>query len=63
MEQFNLELFVLLTASFVFVFFTRAALYLNDRELKTPLSITKSALLAGGSSLLMCHKLYIGIAM
>ena len=45
------ELFVLLTASAVFP--TRAALYLNDLEL----SILKSVLLAGTSSLLNCHKL------
>ena len=39
------------------VFPTRAALYLNDLELKTLLLPTvKSALLAGGSSVLKCHK-------
>ena len=48
---FFTELFVLLTAFAVFP--TRAALYLNNLEL----SILKSALLAGTSSLLNCHKL------
>ena len=39
------------------VFPTRAALYLNDLELKKLLLPTvKSALLAGGSSGLKCHK-------
>ena len=39
------------------VFPTRAALYLNDLELKKLLLPTvKSALLAGGSSVLKCHK-------
>ena len=45
------ELFVLLTVSDAFP--TRAALYLNHLEL----SILKSALLAGTSSLINCHKL------
>ena len=59
------------------VFATRVALYLNDSELKTPLVTSKSASLAGDSSLLNCQKhldvseylslysikLYIGIAM
>ena len=45
------ELFVLETAFAVFP--TRAVLYLNDWEL----SIVKSALLAGTSSLLNCHKI------
>ena len=45
------ELFVLATAFAVSR--KRAALYLNDREL----SIVKSALPAGTSSLLNCHKL------
>ena len=55
MEQqffvFFTEVFVLLTASAIF--YTRAALYLNDWELTT----LKSALLAGTSSLLNCQKL------
>ena len=38
------------------VFATRVALYLNDSELKTPLVTSKSALLAGDSSLLNCQK-------
>ena len=49
------ELYVLLTAYVVFL--TRADLYLNDSELKIPLLTFKSTLLAGGSSLLDCHKL------
>ena len=49
--MFFTELFVLLTASGVFP--TRAALYLNDRELR----IAKSSLLFGTSSLLNCYKL------
>ena len=74
MEQkslFFIELFVLLRAYSVFS--TRADLYLNDWEL----SVVKSALLFGASSLLKYHarpdvseqlslysiKLYIGIAM
>ena len=48
--MFFTELFVLLTPSVVFR--TGAALYLNNLEL----SINKSALLAGYSSLLNCHK-------
>ena len=66
-----IELFALLPASTVFP--ARAALYLNDWEL----SVAKSALSFGTSSLLNCHrlpdvseqlslysiKLYIGIAM
>ena len=45
------ELFTLLTAFAAFP--KRAALYLNDREL----SIVKSTLLSGTSSLLNYHKL------
>ena len=48
---FFTELFVLLTVSAAFP--AGAALYLNDLEL----SILKSALLTGTSSLLNCHKL------
>ena len=47
---FFTELFVLLVASAVYP--TRAALYLNQWEL----SIVKSALLFGTSSLLSCYK-------
>ena len=48
---FFTELFLLLTTFAVFC--TRASLYLNDLEL----SILRSALLAGTSSLLNFHKL------
>ena len=49
---FFTELTVLLTASAVFS--TRANLHLNDLEL----SLLKSALLAGTSSLLNCYNLF-----
>ena len=49
---FFTELTVLLTASAVFS--TRATLHLNDLEL----SLLKSALLAGTSSLLNCYNLF-----
>ena len=49
------ELLVLVTAFAVYS--TRAALYLNNSELKTPLLTFKTTLLTGGSSLSNCHKL------
>ena len=61
MEQLLLYFFkklsVLLIASFVFP--TEVVLYLNDWELKISLlSMSKSALLSGTSSLLNCYQLH-----